>query len=177
MSPTFTERFFSRTDVTVDGCWTWTGSIAGNGYGGIRVAGVWTRAHRVAYEMFVGPIPPGLVIDHLCRNRRCVRPDHLEPVTFRENILRGSAPSAVHARKTECPRGHPYAGDNLRVVKGRRACVACQAIRNAARSSKTSALGVGVVDKRVGVHRHASTEPHHGVTATTGSSHPDPLYP
>lgn len=86
-----------------------------------------TKAHRAAYELLIAPIPNDKVIDHLCRNPSCVNPDHLEVVTQRENILRGIGPSAIHARKTHCPRGHPYSGDNLYISPNRqRRCRTCQ---------------------------------------------------
>lgn len=84
--------------------------------------------HRLAWEEVRGPIPAGLVIDHLCRNRACYRIDHLEVVTQRENILRGEGATAVHARKTQCPQGHPYSGPNLYVEPstGKRRCRTCR---------------------------------------------------
>ena len=81
-------------------------------------------AHRAAYELFVGPIPSGYEIDHLCRVRDCVNPDHLEAVTRRENLLRGDTFAATHAAKTECPRGHPY--DTI-TAQGARRCSICHA--------------------------------------------------
>jgi len=113
-------------------CWEWTASQVGNGYGQF---GTWTgngnnRAHRVAYTSLVGPIPAGLQSDHLCRNRLCVNPEHLELVTLRENVLRGEGPAAQHARKTHCPKGHPYDEKNtylLVIGNGvRRYCRACK---------------------------------------------------
>jgi hypothetical protein len=105
-------------------CWEWTGSDNGNGYGRPRVDGKNQLVHRYAYTVLVGPIPPGLQIDHLCRNRRCCNPDHLEPVTNLENSLRSD-----RATRTHCARGHPLSGDNLILKKpgerGRRRCRAC----------------------------------------------------
>lgn len=87
------EWLFARAEVTTDpaACWTWTGSLNGDGYGKLRVDGRMSLAHRVAYETCVGPIEDGLVLDHLCNNRACVRPSHLEPVTQGENLARGRA--------------------------------------------------------------------------------------
>ena len=73
----------------------------------------WAMAHRVAYEALIGPIPKGLCLDHLCRVRYCVNPAHLEPVTVRENVLRGISPPAVNARKRLCKNGHALSGRNL----------------------------------------------------------------
>ena len=115
--------FWAKVDKT-DGCWYWTGTQL-RGYGKYKRNGIvgTTLAHRIAYELTVGPIPEGLTIDHLCRNTLCVRPDHLEPVTMLENIRR--------ARKDFCKHGHPLAGENLyfatkktgHVVRGCRTCV------------------------------------------------------
>lgn len=83
-------------------------------------------AHRFAYELIVGPIKPGLQIDHLCRVRRCCNPEHLEPVTRKVNILRGESPTAKNARKTVCPRGHKYDEENTYLSKeGKRQCKIC----------------------------------------------------
>ena len=94
-----------------DSCWEWTGSQDKLGYGRVYYNGKGDRAYRVFYEMIVGPIPEGLVIDHLCRNPPCVNPDHLEPVTTRENLSRGD-PTRYNRIKTECPSGHPYDKEN-----------------------------------------------------------------
>lgn len=96
-------------------------------YPRIMVKGKRYKAHRYFYEQARGPIPTGLVIDHLCRNTRCVNVDHLEAVTQRENIMRGVGVAAMHARKTSCPSGHAYAGDNLYTLPGTnwRYCRAC----------------------------------------------------
>lgn len=99
-----------RPDLGV--CWLWTAFLGTGGYGmfGLKVGDKHrvVRAHRFAYELLVGLIPEGLHIDHLCRNRGCVNPTHLEPVTQRENNLRGESPIAKEAAKTHCPQGHPY---------------------------------------------------------------------
>lgn len=108
-----------------DVCWPWPLS-RDKGYGLTWVAGKLVKAHRAAYELLVGPIPPGLQIDHLCRNRACVNPSHMEPVTQHVNILRGVGFAAVNAIKTHCPQGHPYDETNTKISKkGRRHCRTC----------------------------------------------------
>lgn len=121
-------KFYSDLDQET-GCWNWRRYVLPNGYGKVAVGskGVHKLAHRAAYECFVGPIPPGLQIDHLCRNRRCVNPAHLEAVTARENTLRSNATSAINARKTHCLRGHPFATASEPL--GERVCVSCRRAR------------------------------------------------
>lgn len=114
-----------------DGCWTWTGHST-RGYGVFAMNRRKARAHRVAYELEIGPIPAALTIDHLCRNTLCVRPDHLEPVTARVNILRSGGLAAQELSRTQCPSGHSYAGSNLfRGSKGERMCLLCRGRRGA----------------------------------------------
>lgn len=121
------ERFLSHI-LLQGGCWLWQGAktIDGYGYFKARVGGAWKmlRAHRAAYELFVGPIPKGLTLDHLCRNPGCVNPTHLEPVTQRENTMRGNSIVAQRARQVLCTRGHEF-------VQGmvQRVCRQCSAIR------------------------------------------------
>lgn len=116
------DRILSSIEVNEAGCWVWQKYTTPKGYG--RIGRL--RAHRVAFEVFRGTIPAGLEIDHLCRVRNCVNPDHLEPVTGRENIMRSDAPPAINARKTECDKGHPFDNQNARVrPNGRRACRRC----------------------------------------------------
>ncbi|MDE1854509.1 MAG: HNH endonuclease [Thaumarchaeota archaeon] len=85
-------------------------------------------AHRFSYQLLIGQIPAGLTLDHLCRNRGCVNPAHLQAVSNRENLLRGKGWSGLNSRKTHCPKGHPLSGDNLSprwLKKGRRVCLTC----------------------------------------------------
>lgn len=115
-----------RVDKSGD-CWNWTGATIGKrkdrpGYGQFHFRNE-RLAHRVSYIIYVGDIPKGLTIDHGCRNTLCVRPEHLEAVTMRVNLLRGNSMSAIHARKTACPRGHKYSGVNNR---GQRVCKTCK---------------------------------------------------
>jgi hypothetical protein len=131
------ERFREKVGPpTEEGCWPWAGFLHPSGYGMFyrgRVEGRarGCRAHRFAYETFVGPIPEGLTIDHLCRNRWCVNPEHLEPVTNGENVLRGVGPPAENARKTHCDNGHLYDEKNTKyeLYRGKtiRRCRKCRA--------------------------------------------------
>jgi hypothetical protein len=117
------ERFWSKVDKTGE-CWLWTGSTEDLGYARFGVNGTRVYVHRFAYELEVGPIPDGLTIDHLCRVRYCVNPDHLEAVTQRQNVMRSPVQvTAVNARKTHCPRGHEYSGRDKR---GWRECRTCR---------------------------------------------------
>jgi hypothetical protein len=130
-------RFF-RYVYKKGACWSWRGPIGRNGYGTFseRVKGKHQArlAHRWAYEHMVGPIPAGLHLDHLCRRRDCVNPVHLEPVTARENLLRGNGFAAINARKTHCPHGHEYAPENLLTTKsGGRSCKTCHRDRERVR--------------------------------------------
>ncbi len=104
------------------GCWLWTGSSDALGYGQIYRDGRLTNAHRVTYELYIGNIPDGLVIDHLCRIPCCVNPDHLEPVTQKVNVRRGLAGS-----KTHCKHGHPFNLENSYVRRdGSKTCKKCR---------------------------------------------------
>ena len=125
-----TERIRESTVIDGDGCWVWQKPLQ-NGYGrmwvGSRLDGSrrFALAHDASYRASVGPVPDGMVLDHLCRNRACCNPAHLETVTQRENVLRGIGPSAVNAQKTHCPHGHEFTPGNTRMNKGKRYCGEC----------------------------------------------------
>lgn len=136
------ERFWSKVDKRgPDECWPWTGFLESNGYGRVKHKGERTLVHRRAYEFSVGPIPPGLRVDHVCHNqdkecpggnecqhRHCCNPAHLEPVTNRENVLRGQA-GQRWAESTHCPAGHPRVEANVYHPPGRptqNQCIPCK---------------------------------------------------
>lgn len=124
------ERLMYRTSESPSGCWLWRGSVDPSGYGSIGTGGDTgpvAKVHRVAYEEFVGPIPDGLTIDHLCRVRNCVNPAHLEAVTLPENVVRG-----WNARRANglCVNGHPQTPENTSPHKNR--CRECSRARNRA---------------------------------------------
>lgn len=116
------QRFWPKVDKNgpvvkpeLGPCWLWTGATAKQtGYGRFTISRTErVFAHKFAFEAERGSVPAGLVLDHLCRNPRCVRPSHLEPVTDVENILRGTGPSALNAAKTTCVNGHPLTEENV----------------------------------------------------------------
>ena len=123
-------RFWNQVDDSAGSCWEWMGGTS-NGYGGFFLKGKKVKAHRYAYELMVAIIPDGLEIDHLCRNRKCVNPSHMELVTRSENVKRGLLPDIGRQRqesKTQCPQGHPYDEKNtyLRPDRPGRECRACR---------------------------------------------------
>ncbi len=123
------ERLMRKVVVQDDGCWIWTGAANRLGYGHMGGGPGSTiktlQTHRVTYEFCRGPIAPGLVLDHLCRVPACCNPQHLEAVTQRTNLLRGTGFPAVNARKTHCPLGHPLSGGNVQMDAGSRNCRTC----------------------------------------------------
>lgn len=124
------DRVLDKVLVDERGCWLFQGSLSHNGYGqtSARVNGQirHLRAHRVTYEHFIGPIPEALTLDHLCRVRHCVNPHHLEPVTMRENLLRGNTLAALFARATHCVNGHEFTEANTYVTPRQRQCRICK---------------------------------------------------
>ncbi len=100
-------KFWSRVEFTRD-CWIWKGDKFASGYGQFYVRTKAVYAHRFAWNQLIGVVPKGLELDHLCRNRACVRPAHLEPVPHRKNVIRGVSPAAVNAHKTHCVNGHRF---------------------------------------------------------------------
>jgi hypothetical protein len=125
--PKFTEeRFWALVDKT-GSCWVWTGSVnATTGYG--RAGSMGASTHAISWSLLRGPVPEGLQLDHLCRVRICCNPDHLEPVTPRENLMRGQTLAAANAAKTHCSRGHEYSDTNTHVSpQRRRKCRICMA--------------------------------------------------
>ena len=121
---------YSSSMINTNDCWLYAGYKSNLGYGQLWLDGKRYIAHRVSYETFVKPIPEGLVIDHLCRVRHCINPDHLEPVTSRENTLRGEG-VLINKRKTHCPKGHEYTQSNTVSYSNKwRRCRQCIVIKN-----------------------------------------------
>ena len=124
-------RFLERTERQGNGCLFWTGSLTNGGYGRFWIPNFKTTvlAHRWKWEETHGIVPKGLELDHLCRNRLCVEPTHLEAVTRRTNVLRSNSPCAKQAQRTHCPLGHPYDESNTLRWQGHRSCRLCHNTR------------------------------------------------
>lgn len=122
-------RIKKRSTILANGYWQWTGPLEKSGYGRVGAGKRKWLAHRAAYAAFNGPIPEGLIIDHLCRNRGCVNPAHLETVTPQQNTLRGETLAAANVVKTHCAKGHPFDDHNTYFNPGKagraRACRIC----------------------------------------------------
>lgn len=140
-------RLWSGARADGTGCWLWQRCRTSSGYGLINIRGRNRRAHRVAYEIVKGPIPAGLTIDHRCRGRACINPDHLEAVTNRENVMRGDTIPARNAAKTHCLNGHPFDEENTQVsAAGHRRCRTCRRLIKARHAAR----------QRVGVEERGS---------------------
>lgn len=126
------ERLAAKVIKAENGCWIWNGKTDRDGYGAVQVGKRYWQAHRWSYETLVGPIPAGLTIDHLCRVRNCVNPDHLEPVTHQENMARAlpfrtCANAKSAPRSEQCFRGHTYDEANTRLrIRGERTVRVCR---------------------------------------------------
>lgn len=139
------DRFWERVEKT-DTCWNWTGALnakGDKGYGVIWFRGAQEYVHRLAFELLVGSIPEGKTIDHLCRNRKCVRPEHLRAVSLRENVLSSTGITAVNWQKTHCLRGHAFTEENTWTdpKTGQRQCRACNRIRKRGYYTKNRSTG------------------------------------
>jgi len=138
--PTAEERFWAKVHRQPEGCWRWTGA-KNQGYGAFHATPNRTiPAHRYAYELLRGPIPPGLTIDHLCRVRDCVNPDHMEPVSRGENVLRGESLPAQNKRRDCCKNGHLLTGTNVKIEishdRTSRRCLVCRRARDRERNGR-----------------------------------------
>lgn len=121
------DRLYAKIKYLDNGCWLWTGKTKSNGYGQFTIDKKYIYVHRFSYEYHKAFIPEGLVIDHLCRNRACVNPDHLEPVTQRINLLRGETIPGIRALQTSCQNGHEFTPENTYVKpNGTRNCRTCK---------------------------------------------------
>ena len=137
------DRFLSKIQIDDNICWNYTSAKDKDGYGIFALTHRKSvKAHRLSYEIFRGKIPDGLTIDHLCRNRACCNPEHLEPVTMGENTRRGNGITSINARKTHCIHGHPFSGENLRVGQNRRFCRTCDIIKDRAYKQRQKQLRI-----------------------------------
>lgn len=134
-----TERFALQHVVMPNGCWEWTGTKTAGGYGQFTLNGVRTTAHRASYVLHVDEVPPTWHVDHLCRNRGCVNPAHLEAVTAQENGMRSGNPRLMRKFDTHCQRGHEFTDANtIRKANGTRRCRECANARDRLRPRRPS---------------------------------------
>jgi len=129
------ETIFDR--MTIGDCWEWGGHTT-KGYGNVTVAGQQWRVHRLVWTWLVGPIPAGMELDHLCKNKRCCNPDHLEPVAHAENVRRGES-GTPQRNRTHCPQRHPYDETNTYIKGGSRVCRRCKSIAEVNRQRRKRA--------------------------------------
>lgn len=154
----FVERFTKYIKIVGD-CWEWQAHRDKDGYGIFTFKHHHSvKAHRFSYELYKGAIPTDLVIDHLCRNRKCVNPNHLEIVTNKENCLRGIGPSAINSRKTHCNRGHPFDEENTYYQKNGRLCKMCNN-ENARKRKEQNPEGFRLRQKLYMRERRAKSKP------------------
>lgn len=140
MQSTVRDRLLARIIIDDAGCWLWQGPLKAKGYATIWVDGASRWVHRVSYAEFVGPIPDGLQLDHLCRVHNCLNPEHLEPVTAAENTRRGLASRGF---ETHCRAGHEYTETSSYLnAYGRRQCRTCQARRQTEKYQRRAAQGL-----------------------------------
>lgn len=152
-------------------CWIWTGAKNSRKFPSYGIFSYRSRkfyAHRLSYCIVHGEIPLGLQIDHLCRNKECVNPSHLEAVTSRENSLRGTSQSAINAKKTHCPKGHPLSGDNLKTNNSGRQCRICarESSRKAHQKDKVRRNKLRAARKRLQRQRERISILESSITAT-----------
>lgn len=122
-------RFNEKLNLLENGCLEFLGHVNHNGYCSFRVGTKMYRAHRFAWELYIGKIPDNLVLHHKCRNKKCCNINHLQIVTVKENLLLDETMASVNLSKTHCPKGHEYNSDNTRISKGKRSCVICNKIK------------------------------------------------
>lgn len=157
-------QFLEKVEKAADGCWLWTGTKYSNGYGQFKRQ----IAHRYSYRYAKGEIPDGLCLDHLCRNKACVNPDHLEPVTQGENLRR-----AGQGMQTHCPYGHEYTPENTRrSTEGHRHCRACERVRDRTRARQRCLKEKGRLPWPSPAKR---THCIHGHEFTEANTHIDPI--
>lgn len=147
------QRFWGKVEIGAPGgCWLWTQGVQHHGHAQFRFNGKNIPAHRFSYELMVGPVPAGLVLDHLCSTPACVNPTHLEPVTPRENAMR-SRMVKVATAKTHCPRGHEYNDENTQLINNRRFCRACKREKIAEKRAEERGPGWVRVNANVNTHK------------------------